>query len=1373
LRILTLFRGAPACVDCDTEYFNGVEWKRISEYTEGDKVLQYNDDGSSELVSPLEYHKYKEDNLYLIQTQGVSQCVSLDHNLVYISSKGNINKKVFSDVYKQHLKNNHGFRGKFITTFNTYGNENSELNEFELRLTVAICADGNYPRDTNRCRIRIKKQRKIERIRFLLNKCNIDFEEKIYNETNVEGYINFMFKSPLRIKNFPHNWYNLSRKCLDIISDECIKWDGSINKQDNSIAYYTTNKQDADFIQYVFSSTGYKSGISIDEREDKPITYRVSKCSYNLVGISTKGREEYKDKIIKEYKTLDGHKYCFTVPSGMLVLRRDGHINITGNCGKSTFIKDNNLEQYALSADNIRLLLQSPIMTTDGRYGISQKNDKKVWELLFDILEQRMIRGEFVVVDATNSKTVELNRYKSMAETYRYRIICVDMTDVPIEVCKERNQNRKPDYKVVHDFVIDNMYARFESQKISSGVKAIKPEEFWDTITYSPLDFSNYKKIHHIGDLHGCNTVLQEYLGGELKEDELYVFVGDYVDRGIENVELLNYLFSVMDKLNVIFLQGNHECLAKGTEILTKDGWKVIENITKEDVVAQYDLISKEISFDNPIETIKKESNTIINFNSHNIRHKVTPNHDIIYKGEKVKAKDLLNKHNLEERDFTLWGYTNDNVVNIEDDWIRLLTWVIMDSTIVDNIKGNPNSIKKRIQFKFSKERKIKSVKQLLDRMDIPYTFQKAKMSDLNRVQPYYIRIYGEYARDIFNKIHNERLIPNEWKYFNQRQVSIFLDTLIKSDGYLKANNIEWRTINSQNIDIVQEMCVKNGIICKYDYKEGSGFSNGKYQYVASIFYYGSVNHPVTVTEEEYNNLTYCCTMSKGTLITRLDGRVIITGNCHLWDYSNDMPTKSKEFEQVTKRELNKLQIDKKKLRIFYRKLRQLAYYTYNNKVVVVTHGGISTIPERFEFLATEQLIKGVGEYKEMEMVNGRFLNSTPNNYYQIHGHRNVADSPIQINERCFCLEGKCEFGGYLRIVTLDDKGFNTIEVKNNIFKPIEEKIESIKSEEIVVSNMELIEKLRANRYVRESKFGHISSFNFTKDAFYKNIWDEQTIKARGLFFNIETGEVVARSYEKFFNVNQRENVKLDNLKNVFQFPVTAWVKYNGFLGLVGYDSSRDELLISSKSNPNSEFAGYFRDIFNDTLTLDQQSEIKEYLKEQKSTLVFEVIDPTNDPHMIKYIFPHLVLLEIVENDINEPKKKSYEEIQLFSNKYNIPLKVKAKILDNWREFYQWYEEVTADDYKYKGQYIEGFVLEDNVGFMTKIKLQYYGFWKHMRSVKEDVSRNGYTKYTSSLATPLANEFYGWLRHQTKEVLRKDIITLREMFYTEKGEYNN
>lgn len=37
-------------------------------------------------------------------------------------------------------------------------------------------------------------------------------------------------------------------------------------------------------------------------------------------------------------RTGDGYKYCFTVPSGMLVLRRHGCVSITGNSGKTSFL---------------------------------------------------------------------------------------------------------------------------------------------------------------------------------------------------------------------------------------------------------------------------------------------------------------------------------------------------------------------------------------------------------------------------------------------------------------------------------------------------------------------------------------------------------------------------------------------------------------------------------------------------------------------------------------------------------------------------------------------------------------------------------------------------------------------------------------------------------------------------------------------------------------------------------------------------------------------------------------------------------------------------------------------------------------------------
>lgn len=190
-------------------------------------------------------------------------------------------------------------------------------------------------------------------------------------------------------------------------------------------------------------------------------------------------------------------------------------------CGKSTFIEQMGFGPYTLSPDTLRIMHCSPELTVDGNEQITQANDKVVWETLFKVLETRMQRGEFTVIDATNSKTSEMNQYKNLAKQYRYRIYIVDMTDLPIEECKKRNTEREA-YKQVPEEVIDKMYARFATQKIPSGLTILKPLDI-DKIFYEPIDMNQWKKIHIIGDIHGCNTCLQEYLG-EMKDDEYYIF---------------------------------------------------------------------------------------------------------------------------------------------------------------------------------------------------------------------------------------------------------------------------------------------------------------------------------------------------------------------------------------------------------------------------------------------------------------------------------------------------------------------------------------------------------------------------------------------------------------------------------------------------------------------------------------------------------------------------------------------------------------------------------------------------------------------------------------------------------------------------------
>lgn len=43
--------------------------------------------------------------------------------------------------------------------------------------------------------------------------------------------------------------------------------------------------------------------------------------------------------------------------------------------GKSTWIKENGLEQYTLEADRFRMLVSNPVLNEEGYFCISQKND--------------------------------------------------------------------------------------------------------------------------------------------------------------------------------------------------------------------------------------------------------------------------------------------------------------------------------------------------------------------------------------------------------------------------------------------------------------------------------------------------------------------------------------------------------------------------------------------------------------------------------------------------------------------------------------------------------------------------------------------------------------------------------------------------------------------------------------------------------------------------------------------------------------------------------------------------------------------------------------------------------------------------------------
>ena len=217
----------------------------------------------------------------------------------------------------------------------------NDLTEWELRFMVAVMADGTYPNKwDNKVDFYFKKERKAKRLEMLAKRAGIPLvKERKIREVNRSDYKIYTYHcvAPLKTKLYTEEWYSLPLDKLDAIYDEFAYWDGTMmeNLGVTERWFYSVHKDDADFIQFVCAIHG----------DIARITGRAFGDSTKNTIWTVKAKQRYDSywKIMKCSKlpVKDRIGYCFRVPSGYLVLRRDDHIFVTGNSGKTKVMLDN------------------------------------------------------------------------------------------------------------------------------------------------------------------------------------------------------------------------------------------------------------------------------------------------------------------------------------------------------------------------------------------------------------------------------------------------------------------------------------------------------------------------------------------------------------------------------------------------------------------------------------------------------------------------------------------------------------------------------------------------------------------------------------------------------------------------------------------------------------------------------------------------------------------------------------------------------------------------------------------------------------------------------------------------------------------------
>lgn len=231
----------------------------------------------------------------------------------------------------------------------------------------------------------------------------------------------------------------------------------------------------------------------------------------------------------------------------LLVLRGNYH------AGQEEFIAKNDLGEFTLDLNELRALSARSNQLLGGYKSLSYKNDNELYRILLYFLKIRMLKGEFCVINAYSET---LKPFKDLADEYRYKFFIIDFSGASLEQCLQNNLSYAEKTGFLTPVKLVEKTANL-LRKIPKKYQVLSPKD-WQECLYQIPDLSAYKKIHHIGDVQGCYTVLKKYLKS-LKDDEYYIFLGDYIDRGIENGKVLKYLLKICKKPNVCLLEGNHE----------------------------------------------------------------------------------------------------------------------------------------------------------------------------------------------------------------------------------------------------------------------------------------------------------------------------------------------------------------------------------------------------------------------------------------------------------------------------------------------------------------------------------------------------------------------------------------------------------------------------------------------------------------------------------------------------------------------------------------------------------------------------------------------------------------------------------------------
>jgi predicted nucleotidyltransferase len=392
--------------------------------------------------------------------------------------------------------------------------------------------------------------------------------------------------------------------------------------------------------------------------------------------------------------------------------------------------------------------------------------------------------------------------------------------------------------------------------------------------------------------------------------------IHDYVDKEVETYGgRLEYL-----------REYGYDCYHPSTEFLTDNGWEKYDAIMEDTLLG---TLSKEhtLEFQKYDDRIKKYfEGSIYHFESTYTKMKVTPEHRLYlspcHRSKKnnysskytsdgsswdyIKVDDLVNQNRSKYHVLTSVPNPNQIDYPISDDYLRIMGLYISEGS---SAKFNKNKGNLPRCFRITQTNKgKKEVFEILDKItefsNLGFNKYSYPREDKNLVETTWITSDKELVNFIYSNCGHESLVkrlPNWIMKLSERQALILKHNLLLGDGTFYKNGDVYYTTSEKLGNYVQILSLICGQDCnlRRPYTFDTSFKKGTTMYQVYLKKSRSIPKAMCFNPrikkyisskkgsklkgglvEKYCGDVVCFSVPNGNLITRLDGKIAIQGNC-------------------------------------------------------------------------------------------------------------------------------------------------------------------------------------------------------------------------------------------------------------------------------------------------------------------------------------------------------------------------------------------------------------------------------------------------------------------------------------------------------------